>query len=126
MYKTDSGITKPLSTPTVRVARSMFTNLGSKDTTDYSTLQRSRRTAPNVPITTGSVLQPRAGTGRSSTTASLGSVPEVPGLSTKAIAGFKQTGAGLADTNIGGNIVNPVANFAQSIKEKFKNPFERS
>ena len=122
-YTTDSCVTKPLSTPTIRVAKSMFTNLGSKDTTNYSTLQRSRRTTPSVPITTGSLLQARAGAGRSKTTASLGNVPDPASISTAQLKSFGQVGAGLTDSKIGSKIIHPVANFAQSLKNKIKNPF---
>ena len=99
-YTTDSGVKKPLSTPTIRIARSMFTNLGSKDTTNYASLQRTRRTPPNIPITTTGLLAPKAGQGRSRTTGTLGSVPDVTTFSKSQLESFGQIGAGLSDTNI--------------------------
>ena len=125
-YTTDSGVKKPLSTPTIRIARSRFTNLGSKDTTNYASLQRTRRTPPNIPITTTGLLAPKAGQGRSRTTGTLGSVPDVTTFSKSQLESFGQIGAGLSDTNIGGKIISPLENFAQSLKDKIKNPFERT
>ena len=56
----------------------------------------------------------------------VGSVPDVTTFSKSQLESFGQIGAGLSDTNIGGKIISPLENFAQSLKDKIKNPFERT